>query len=158
MDSIQRWGGFGPFDYAARFSDADEAGAGDLGSLLKAVSGPLPQDAIDSILYRKGIPEIIGTNLPFYSAYDLIFGEGTKKDLRANLRAISKGKPKEEAKSTYLPAFSKGGIVKNVPNVIDEPDEMQSRITGIPFNATSEAAQDIEDRELKSQMEGLGLK
>jgi len=158
MDSIQRWGGFGPFDYAARFSDADEAGAGDLGSLLKAVSGPLPQDAIDSILYRKGIPEIIGTNLPFYSAYDLIGGEGTKKDLRANLRAISKGKPKEEAKSTYLPAFSKGGIVKNVPNVTDEPDEMKSRVTGIPFNATSEAAQDIEDRELKAQMESLGLR
>jgi len=158
MDSIQRWGGFGPFDYAARFTDADEAGAGDLGSLLKAVSGPLPQDAIDSILYRKGIPEIIGTNLPFYSAYDLIFGEGTKKELRANLRALSKGKPKEKSKSSYLPAYSKGGIVKNVPNVKDEPDEMQSRVTGVPFNSTADFMKDEEDRELESQMEGLGLR
>jgi len=35
---------------------------------------------------------------------------------------------------------------------------MQSRVTGQRFNATSEAAQDIEDRELKAQMEGLGLR
>ena len=53
--------------------------------------------------------------------------------------------------------FSKGGIVKNVPNVTDEPDEMRSRVTGQPFNETSEAAQDIEDRELKGQIKGLGL-
>ena len=49
-------------------------------------------------------------------------------------------------------------MVYNVPNVTNEPDEMINRNTGLPFNATSEAAQDIEDRELKSQMEGLGLK
>ena len=27
-----------------------------------------PQDAIDSILYRKNVYEMAGTNLPFYSA------------------------------------------------------------------------------------------
>jgi hypothetical protein len=158
MDSIQRWGGFGPFDYGARFSDAEEAGAGPLGSLAKAVGGPLPQDAFDSILYRKNIPEIIGTNLPFYSAYDLVFGKGTKKELRANLRALGKGKIEDDTKSTFIPAFAKGGIVKNVPNVKDEPDEMQSRVTGVPFNSTAEFMQDEEDRELQGQMRGLGLK
>lgn len=53
--------------------------------------------------------------------------------------------------------YSKGGIVKNVPNVTDEPDEMQSRVTGEPFNSTAEFVQDEEDRALKAQMEGLGL-
>jgi len=34
---------------------------------------------------------------------------------------------------------------------------MINRQTGLPFNASSEAVQDLEDRELKSQMKGLGL-
>ena len=53
--------------------------------------------------------------------------------------------------------YARGGIVTNVPNVKDEPDEMINRQTGLPFNASSEAVQDLEDRELKSQMKGLGL-
>jgi len=40
----------------------------------------------------------------------------------------------------------------------NEPDEMQSRVTGVPFNSTAEFMQDEEDRELKGQMRGLGLK
>ena len=155
IDGWQRWGGFGPLDYSKRYSESEEAGAGPLGSLAKAVGGPLPQDAFDSILYRKNVYEMAGTNLPFYSAYDLIFGEGTKKELRSNLRAIGK-EPKEE-ELTITPAYAKGGIVKNVPNVTDEPDEMQSRVTGMPFNSTADFMQDEEDRALKGQMSRLGL-
>ena len=44
-----------------------------------------------------------------------------------------------------------------MPNVKDEPDEMQSRVTGQPFNSTAEFVQDEEDRALKGQMKGLGL-
>ena len=61
-------------------------------------------------------------------------------------------------KDDFKPLFSKGGIVKNVPNVTDEPDEMQSRVTGVPFNSTADFMQDEEDRELETQMKGLGLK
>jgi len=82
-----------------------------------------------------------------------MFGEGTKKSLRAAARGTSS--KDEEYK---VRQYSKGGIVTNVPNVKDEPDEMVDRNTGLPFNATSDAAQDIEDRELKSQMIGLGLR
>jgi len=84
----------------------------------------------------------------------MIFGEGTKK----NIRRIAAGRAKEKEKKFEPIKYSKGGLVYNVPNVTNEPDEMKSRVTKQPFNATSEAAQDIEDRELKSQMEGLGLK
>ena len=161
MDSWQRWGGLGPLDYSKRYAEAGEAGAGVLGSALKAFAGPLPQDAIDSVLYRKGFAEIVGTNLPFYSAYDLLAGEGTKKELRSNLRAIDKqlsGTAKDEEKNiSIVPAYAKGGIVKNVPNVTDEPDEMQSRVTGMPFNSTADFMQDVEDRALKGQMDRLGL-
>ena len=149
----RRWGAYGPADYAYRFDSEMGRNVGFLAGAIKSVGGPAIQDVADGILYRKGLAEIIAINAPYYSAYDLIFGEGTKK----NIRRIASGK-QEKVKKFKPIKYSKGGIVKNVPNVIDEPDEMQNRITGQPFNATSEAAQDIEDRELKGQMQGLGLR
>ena len=114
IDGWQRWGGLGPLDYSKRYSESEEAGAGPLGSLAKAVGGPLPQDVFDSILYRKNVYEMAGTNLPFYSAYDLIFGEGTKKQLRSNLRAIGK-EPKEE-ELTITPAYFPTSVTRSKPS------------------------------------------
>ena len=164
--AIRRWGGFGPYDYISKFNNEQERGAGAPSALMKSLGGPLPQQVMDAVAYRKGFGEMIATSLPYYGAYDVIFGEGTKKDLRAKARGTY-GKDKKENKllgylgtgkkqTSYTP-FAKGGIVKNVPNVTDEPDEMKSRVTGQPFNSTSEAAQDIPDRELRGQMEGLGI-
>jgi len=153
FESVRRWGGLGFLDYVSRYDNEYERNVGSTTAALKTFAGPLPQDLIDTVLYRKGIPEVLATNLPGYSAYDLMFGEGTKKSLRAAARGTSS--KDEEYK---VRQYSKGGIVTNVPNVKDEPDEMINRNTGLPFNATSEAAQDIEDRELKAQMEGLGLR
>lgn len=153
-NAVRRWGGFGPFDYAYRYREEDERNVGPITSVMKAVGGPFPQDILDSVLYRKGFAEFLVPNAPYYGAYDNIFGEGTKKKLRAMARGTYK---KEEPSTEPLFKYSKGGIVKNVPNVTDEPDEMQSRVTGEPFNSTAEFVQDEEDRALKSQMEGLGL-
>ena len=83
-----------------------------------------------------------------------MLGEGTKKALRSAARGSS-----PTTKSTAgLGSYSRGGIVLNVPNVKDEPDEMISRVTKEPFNATSESVQDVEDRALEGQLKGLGLK
>ena len=147
FEAVRRWGGLGPFDYAAKFDNEYDRNAGDLTSLLKTFAGPLPQDFIDGILYRKNIPEILVTNVP---GYGLI-----PPDIRKEMRSAARGttaKPKKYKAKQY----ARGGIV-NVPNAKDEPDEMINRQTGLPFNASSEAVQDLEDRELKSQMEGLGL-
>lgn len=152
--AIRRWGGFGPYDYMYRYTEESDRNVGQGTALLKSIGGPFPQDVIDMVLYRKGLGEVAVTNLPYYGAYDNIFGEGTKKKLRAKARGTYK---EEKPNYEQLIKYSKGGIVKNVPNVTDEPDEMKSRVTGQPFNETSEAAQDIEDRELKGQMKGLGL-
>jgi len=153
-NAVRRWGGFGPFDYAYRYQEESNRNVGSGTSLMKAIGGPFPQDILDMVLYRKGFGEMFVTNAPYYGAYDNIFGEGTKK----KLRSMARGNYKPE-KSKYEPLlkYSKGGIVKNVPNVTDEPDEMQSRVTGEPFNSTAEFVQDEEDRALKAQMEGLGL-
>jgi hypothetical protein len=153
LDAIRRWGGFGPFDYINRYAEENNRNVGQLASTLKALAGPLPQQGLDAILYRKPISEMLVTNAPLYGAYDLIFGEGTKK----KLRSLARGSKEKETKFKPLKFYAKGGIVKNVPNVKDEPDEMQSRVTGQPFNSTAEFVQDEEDRALKGQMKGLGL-
>jgi len=154
LDSVRRWGGFGPIDYVNRWSQENERNVGDLAAILKALVGPLPQQGVDAILYRKNLAELGVTNLPLYGAYDLLFGEGTKK----KLRSLARGSKEKEIKFKPLQFYAKGGLVYNVPNVKIEPDEMQSRITGQPFNSTAEFVQDEEDRALKGQMEGLGLR
>ena len=136
QDAVRRWGGLGPFDYAYRYGNEQERNTGDLASFLKTFAGPLPQDFIDGILYRKGLAEIGVTNLPGYAAYDTIFGDGTKK----RLRSLARGK--EEKQPTPLlykyygirEAKFKGGIVTNVSNVKDEPDERIDKMTGIPYD------------------------
>ena len=157
VEAVRRWGGLGPFEYAQKYGGEQRRNAGDITALFKTFAGPVPQDLIDSVLYRKGWWELAATNAPGYSAYDLILGKGTKKELRKKAREMDKNSTDkvEEFKSSY--GYARGGIVTNVPNVKDEPDEMINRRTGLPFNASSEAVQDLEDRELKSQMKGLGL-
>jgi hypothetical protein len=114
----------------------------------------LGQDVIDSLIYRKGLSETALTNLPAYSALP--------KETRDKLKKFGRETDKEILQllineKESLPAFSRGGVV-DVPNAKDEPDEMISRVTGEPFNATSESVQDVEDRALEGQLKGLGLK
>jgi hypothetical protein len=74
LDAFQRWGGLGVGDYYRRARANAEIGGGDLGILLKTPTGPLVQDFVDSLIYRKGYEEALVTNLPFYSAYDFLLG------------------------------------------------------------------------------------
>jgi len=157
-EAVRRWGGFGPFDYASRYRSNAEQNTGAVASTLKSFSGPAPQDIVDAILYRKGFAETLSTELPFYGSYDLIFGPGTKKELRKRARTFDGKTSKNSNDSKFeVYQYSKGGIVMNVPNVPIEPDERVDKVTGEVYNSTSEAAQDVEDRALKGQMKGLGL-
>ena len=133
-DAVRRWGGFGPFDYASRYADEGTRNVGPIAQAAKTFAGPIPQDVIDSILYRKGFAELGVTNLPFYSAYDLIGGEGTKKELRAAARTIDKGKSSTKKKKFKPMQLAKGGLVTDVPQVPQEPDERIDKITGIPYD------------------------
>jgi len=155
-EAVRRWGGFGPLDYAARYRSNADQNTGAVASALKSVSGPAPQDIVDAILYRKGFAETLSTELPFYGSYDLIFGPGTKKELRKRARAFD-GKTGKVKKPDYtIRQYAKGGVV-DIPKAPREPDERINKVTGEPYNSTSEAAQDVEDRALKGQMKGLGL-
>ena len=143
-EAVRRWGGFGPFDYQSRWANEYDRNVGSTTATLKAFAGPLPQDVIDAVLYRKGLAEIAVTNAPGYAAYDLLFGEGTKKSLRSAVRGTSNVTKPTGTIGSY---YAKGGIVKNVPNVIDEPDERVDRMTGVPYD--EQAGIILEDEEEK---------
>ena len=146
--SIRRWGGFGALEYFDKTSTNLELGSGQLGSILKA-GGPLMGDAIDALIYRKGITEFATTNIPGYSALP--------KETRDYLKKI--GRDRDKALVEFLlsvmggeekASFARGGLV-DVPNAKDEPDEMINKLTGLPYNATSASVQDIEDRERRAE-------
>ena len=99
-NAVRRWGGFGPFDFAARYRSNQENNTGGVATALKTFSGPFPQDVIDAILYRKGAAEFMSTELPFYGSYDLLFGPGTKKELRRRARQID-GKTTKDERNQY---------------------------------------------------------
>jgi hypothetical protein len=157
MDAWRRWGGLGPFDYTARFADQRERGMGLPTEILKSIGGPLPQDVIDMIAYRKGFAEVGVSNLPYFQLYDIFFGEGTKAKLRKVARGSS-GKSKKSKRKKDRYGFDKGGLVYNVPNVVKEPDERIDKLTGKRYNNNIAFLEDEEDRALKGQMEGLGLR
>lgn len=146
-EAIRRWGGYGPFDYASRWNNEYDRNVGGFTATAKAFAGPLPQDAIDAILYRKGLAEVAATNLPGYGAYDILFGEGTKKEIRRIARGSAPDSLTAAQSRRVGTYYAKGGIVKNVPNVIDEPDERVDRMTGVPYD--EQAGIILEDEEEK---------
>ena len=153
-EAIRRWGGAGFFEYLDRIDTNVNLGGGQFASLAKAFTGPLGQDVIDSLIYRKGINELALTNLPAYSALpketrDKLkkFGRNVDKDILEFL------KDEKEKKIQY----AKGGVV-DVPQAIDEPDERINPYTGEPYNAGIDFLQDEEEKGLEGQMRGLGLK
>ena len=147
-EAIRRWGGYGPFDYASRWNNEYDRNVGGFTATAKAFAGPLPQDAIDAILYRKGLAEVAATNLPGYGAYDILFGEGTKKEIRRIARGSKSKSALTEAQARKVGTYyAKGGIVTNVPRVPIEPDERKDRMTGVPYD--EQAGIIMEDEEEK---------
>ena len=66
-------------------------------------------------------------------------------ELEKHLRSCARGSTSTKDKKPRL--YSKGGIVLNVPNVIDEPDERIDRMTGVPYDVQAGVVlQDEEER------------
>tara|TARA_R100000900_G_scaffold142176_2_gene123760 strand:- start:54 stop:5468 length:5415 start_codon:yes stop_codon:yes gene_type:complete len=148
FNSIRRWGGVGALEYFDKTSKNLELGSGQLGSILKA-GGPLMGDAVDALIYRKGITEFATTNIPGYSALPKETRDYLKKIGRDRDKALVEFLLSVLGEETAAP-FARGGIV-DVPNAKDEPDEMINKFTGLPYNATSASVQDIEDRERRAE-------
>ena len=147
-EGIRRWGGVGFWEYADRLQTNVDLGGGQAASLIKSFAGPLGQDAIDMLIYRKGLAELATTNLPLYSALPKEVRDALKKRGREADKVLLDFLKSEEM--SKLQGFARGGLV-SVPQAIDEPDERINPYTGEPYNATSASVQDVEDRSLKSQ-------
>ena len=145
FNAIRRWGGFGPFDYGARFAKELEFNDNLLVGFPKSFLGPFPQDVIDEIRFGSGLAGFAGRNLPGSAAYDLIFGEGTTKDIKKGARKLDEAFFDLFVDRNRL-EYKTGGEVE-VPQAPDEPDERIDKLTGLPYNQQAGTAfQDAEER------------
>ena len=143
-EAIRRWGGFGPVDYVKRYDDEAERNLPSAIAAMKAFGGPLPQDVIDMVLFRKGLLELGVTNLPFYGALPA----STRKDWRSAAR----GSTPKDPTTGYRGSLAKGGLVYNVPNVHPEPDEVKMRGSDQTYNDVAGVVlKDEEDRIFKNK-------
>ena len=149
LEAVQRWGGLGPADTLYRTQQNAMYGSGPAGTAFKMLPGPIISDVVDTIAYRKGIPEILLTNTPFYSALPSELRTSLRKDARDLQKGLTKGLFEDEKTPKYTPPsafYAKGGIV-NVPNASEEPDE--KKVRGMPFTYAELGgvlAKDVEDR------------
>ena len=149
LEAIQRWGGLGPADTLYRTQQNAMYGSGPAGTAFKMLPGPIISDVVDTIAYRKGIPEILLTNTPFYSALPSETRKSLRKDARDLQKVLAKGLFGDEETPKYIPPsalYAKGGVV-DVPNASEEPDE--KKVRGMPFTYAELGgvlAKDVEDR------------
>ena len=137
-DAWARWGGFAFFDYARRINQNYKYGSGTIGSLAKGVTGPLPADAVDMILYRKGIFSIGASNTPFYGAMGL-FDKDAQKAWRTAGRELDKKVEgfifgEKKSSSNRRMRYRTGGPSVDVPNAPDRPEERVNKNTGMPYD------------------------
>ena len=136
LDSFERPGLLGWGQHLLRYYEGVKYGAGPVGSALKAVSGPFGGDVIDGIAYRTPWFLLAGTNLPGYGA----LSPEAKRDFKKMLKDIF-DKKEFDTRSNK----AKGGLVLNVPNVVEEPDELKMR--GQPFSYSEAAGVLFQDEE-----------
>ena len=167
FEAVSRWGGFGYGEYVKNARENAEIGGGALGSVTKAVTGPIVGDVIDAILYRKGPGEFIATNTPGYSLYRALpsvmekgsFKEDVKEIGKSFDRAIGYKPPlREQSYQAYLqrprrdyleqvkPYAEGGEVFSNVPRASVNPSSRIDRMTGMPYE---DQAGDIIDNRTK---------
>ena len=141
-DALMRWGGAGIlFDqvYRAR-KNAEYLGTP---GLVTGMFGPIVSDVAGAVAYQKPI-RVLGTKVPGYGLGQTLFGREAMTNYRGAL-----GEVDTALKEFVVPEkdqFAKGGVVKNVPNVPEEPDERIDKMTGLPYNEQAgEAFIDEED-------------
>lgn len=167
FEAVSRWGGFGYGEYVKNARENAEIGGGTLGSVTKAVTGPIVGDAIDAILYRKGPGELLATNTPGYSLYralpSLVENNSFKQDVKEVGKSIDRAiglKPplREQSYQAYLqrprrdyleqvkPYAEGGEVFSNVPRASVNPSSRIDRMTGMPYE---DQAGDIIDNRAK---------
>ena len=151
-DAWARWGGFAFFDYGRRINQNFKYGSGTIGSIAKGVTGPLPADIVDTILYRKGLFSLGASNFPGYGALGLVDKNIQKnarkagRDLDNKLAEFIFGEKKSSSSNRRV-RYRTGGPAVNVPNAPARPEERVNKNTGMPYDLEAgPAAQPEKDR------------
>ena len=138
-DAWARWGGFAFFDYGRRINQNFKYGSGTIGSIAKGVTGPLPADIVDTILYRKGLFSLGASNFPGYGALGLVDKDMQKnarkagRDLDNKLAEFMFGEKKSSSSNRRV-RYRTGGPSVNVPNAPARPEERVNKNTGMPYD------------------------
>jgi hypothetical protein len=137
-DAVVRWGGNGLIaDMMGRSRKAMEiyqdpmAGAAGL-------FGPVGQD-LYTLVRRGDIVSFFGKKVPLYGAgrtiertFDVEFMDEYNKNLKELNEKFEEAVVPERSREPFK--YAAGGVVKNVPNVPEEPDQRIDKITGRPYD------------------------
>jgi len=120
-EAVRRWGGFGPYEYIHKYLEGAKYGGRETAAAIKAPLGPLPADLIDSVVTDKSIAEIIGTNIPFYSALkknEKIFGViPSRNDIKRFTRNLGQDVVYDK---DSVESFAEGGEVTQKNNNVTD--------------------------------------
>lgn len=156
FEAVQRWGGLGYADYIDRAVENAEIGGGLLGSTAKAVTGPIVGDAVDMLLYRKGIGEVAASNVPFYSAMRALPSVGENRNFKKDVQGLGQDidralglRPEKKVTSvnalfnrnaatfkspSYDRGFVEGGKVnEEIPQASVNPSNRIDSLTGMSY-------------------------
>ena len=127
--AIQRVGLLGPLEHGVRFSDSLEYSKNPALSLL-TLGGPILDDTLGSVFYRRGLSETLAKNIPGYASKNVLenltgltpydnITEGAKK-LDKSLKESMFGKPVERSRyerdyqRSYRRNYQEGGLVSDM--------------------------------------------
>jgi hypothetical protein len=149
-DAVIRWGGNGLIaDMMQRGRKAAEIYQDPL-AYGAGVTGPVGQD-LYTLIRRGDIVSFFGKKVPLYGAgktiertFDVEFMDEYNKSLKELNEKFEEAVVPERSRKPFK--YATGGVVKNVPNVPEEPDERIDKMTGIPYNQQAgKAFEDTED-------------
>lgn len=157
FDAVQRWGGNGiVFDMMQRGSEAAKVYQDPVAGYA-SVLGPVGND-IFKLMRTGNLVRLMGEKIPGYGAlgtlspelkadYTEALSDANKLYKQKALELMGAEDKAEPLRPSYAEGGSVGPIVKNVANVIEEPQERINPYTGEPYDVTAGSFNmDIEDR------------
>ena len=137
-DAVVRWGGNGLIaDMMGRSKKAMEVYQDPVAGLA-GLFGPVGQD-LYTLVRRGDIVSFFGKKVPLYGAgktiertFDVEFMDEYNKNLKELNEKFEEAVVPERSREPFK--YAAGGIVKNVPNVPEEPDQRIDKMTGRPYD------------------------
>tara|TARA_B100000579_G_scaffold79970_1_gene62137 strand:- start:1170 stop:5660 length:4491 start_codon:yes stop_codon:yes gene_type:complete len=157
FDAVQRWGGNGiVFDMMQRGSEAAKVYQDPVAGYA-SVLGPVGND-IFKLMRTGNLVRLMGEKIPGYGAlgtlapelkadYTEALSDANKLYKEKALELMGAEDKAEPLRPSYAEGGSVGPSVKNVANVVEEPQERINPYTGEPYDVTAGSFNmDVEDR------------